>query len=318
MKRLLCILLLLSFLMPMLFSCRKDDTEIRVGVLSGPTALGMLALMEEENPQYLFEAPYTSPDLILGDITSGKLDIAALPTNNAAMLYNRGTDIKVIALNTLGVLHLLDSTGTVTELDDLAGKTVYVPNAGSNPEYVVRHLLREKGISANVDISIVQPAALQTAFLSGSAPIVVLPQPAATATAKNAEAQGKTVTSLDLSLAWSEISDTPMVQGCLVANATFLEKHPRAVEAFLDEYEASVAYMTAPENLDAAANLAVAHGIIPKPQLAKLAIPKCAITYVDGREMKDALSAFYDVLGSHSLASIGGKLPDDDFYYHGK
>lgn len=315
MKRIVCFLLTLCLLIPLLAACGPDKTTIRIGVLNGPTAMGALKMWEDGDTRYEFTL-YTSPDLILPDIAAGKLDIAALPTNNAAAYYNQyEKDTRIIALNTLGVLYLLDSTGTITSLDDLEGKTVYVPNAGSNPEYILRHILDENGINATVETSIVQPAAIQQGLLGGTVTIAVLPQPAATATVLNAKANGKTITALDLSAEWDKIEDTPIAQGCLLASAEFCEEHPRAIREFLEAYEASVDYMTDPQNLDAAAELVVAKGILPKAPVAKQALPKCAIAYMDGAEMKAALEAFYAILYEYNPASIGGAIPDAGIYY---
>lgn len=319
MKRIVCIIMVICLLIPLLAACAPDDTKIRIGVLSGPTAMGALKLWNDNDPRYEFTL-YTSPDLILPDITAGKLDIAALPTNNAAAFYNaNGKDTRVIALNTLGVLYLLDATGTVKSLSDLAGKTVYVPNAGSNPEYIVRHILEKNNINATVETSIVQPAAIQQELLKGTIEIAVLPQPAATATVVNAKTnKNMDISMSDLSAEWNKIETTPIAQGCLLASAEFCEEHPRALKDFLEKYEASVSYMNNAENLDAAADLVVAKGILPKAAIAKKALPQCAITYMDGADMKETLEAFYGILHSYAPQSIGGEIPDATFYYDAK
>ena len=315
MKRIVCIIAIICLLLPLLAACGPDDTTIRIGVLNGPTAMGALKMWEDGDTRYEFTL-YTSPDQILPDIAAGKLDIAALPTNNAAAYYNQyEKNTRVIVLNTLGVLYLLDATGTITSLSDLEGKTVYVPNAGSNPEYILRHILDEKGINATIETSLVQPTAIQSGLLGGTIQIAVLPQPAATATVLNAKSNGKTLTAIDLSAEWNEIEDTPIAQGCLLASAAFCEENPRAIKEFLEAYQASVEYMTATENLDAAAELVVAKGILPKAAVAKQALPKCAISYVDGEEMKATLKSFYEILYAYNPVSIGGAVPDDAFYY---
>ena len=321
MKRIVCLILALCLLVPLIAACGKDDdaqgdVTLKIGVLSGPTAIGALKMMKDGDARYNFADPYASPDLILSDVIAGNIDIAALPTNNAAALYNNGADIRVIALNTLGVLYVLDTTGTVNSLADLAGKRVYVPNAGSNPEYIVRHILAENNINATVDTSVVQPMEIRNRLLNGEIEIAVLPQPVATATVVAASSQSKTITTpIDLSTEWNKIEDTPIVQGCLVANADFCEEHPEAIEAFLEDYANSVEYMTTAENLDDAAALAVEYSIIAAAPIAKKAIPKCGIAYMDGKEMKTALDAFYTILHSYNPASIGGAIPDSDFYY---
>ena len=320
MKRILCFLLALCLLLPLLAACGPDETTVRIGVLAGPTAMGALKMMKEGDARYDFEI-YKTPADIRADIESGKLDIAALPTNNAAIFYNQGMDLSVIALNTLGVLYIVDATGTVTSLEDLEGKTVYVPNAGSNPEYILRHVLAEHGVNATVETAITDASMIQSALINGThnehtVEIAALPQPAATATVIKAKSQGKTITTpVDLSAEWNEVEDTPIAQGCLVANGEFLRKHPRAVEDFLEKYEASVAYMTAAENLEAAAALVVEYEILAAAPVAKQALPKCAITYMDGAEMKAALEAFYGILHGYKPQAIGGSLPGSDFYH---
>lgn len=326
MKRILCTTLALFLLLPLLFACAADDTTVKVGVLAGTTGMGAVKLIEEGNEQYEITIyPATNPNALLADLTAGKVDMAAIPTNAAAKLYNKTEGkIRVLALNTLGVLHLVDTTGTVTALEDLEGKTVYVPMAGQNPEYVLRHLLREKGISATVVTDISDADALATALLSdeganAAVRIAVLPQPKVTVLkSQNAnlpEGKRKALTSLDLSLTWDEVEDTPIAQGCLVARTAFLEEHPAASRKFLKDYKASVEYIGNPENLDAAADLIAKHGIIPKAPLAKAALPYCAIEYRAGKSMKDTLVTFYEILYGFDPASVGGALPGDGFYY---
>ena len=309
MKRIVCLLLMICLLIPLLSACAPDDTTIKIGVLNGPTAMGALKMWADADPRYEFKL-YGEPRQILSDIAAGDLDIAALPTNNAASYYNQhGKDIRVVALNTLGVLYLLDGTGTITSLADLEGKTVYVPNPGSNPEYIFRHILDKTGINAIVETV---PAPAQVPVENG---IGVLPQPAATARALAAKSEGNILTAVDLSVEWNKIESTPIAQGCLIASADFCEKNPDALGDFLEAYRASVAFMTAPENIDAAAELVVTKEILPKVPVAKQALPKCAITYLDGEEMKAALDAFYAILYEYNPDSIGGAIPDAGFYY---
>lgn len=336
MKRILCFTLALCLLLPLLVACNSDDDTIRVGLLSGPTAMGALKMMEDADPRYTFKICKT-PDEIRSELESGNLDVIALPTNLAATLYNKGTDLKVIALNTLGVLYIVDATGTVKTLEDLEGKTVYVPNAGSNPEYILRRVLKQHGINATVETKYTDAAVIQSAFVNGLEngdviEIAALPQPAATATVISAKKAGKTVTApIDLSAEWDEVESTPIAQGCLVATTDFLEENPGFIEGllnqqdtaekltpvkeFLTDYEASVAYMTDPANLDAAAKLAVKHGILKAEPIAKQALPKCAITCKTGAEMKAALEAFYTILYDYNPAAVGGTVPASGFYY---
>ena len=323
MKRILCFFLALFLLLPLATACGTDDTTVKVGVLSGTTGMGAVKMIEEGDERFSVEIySATNPQALLTDLTAGTVDLAAIPTNAAAKLYNAtGGKIRMLALNTLGVLYLLDTTGEIETLADLEGKEIYIPMPGQNPEYILRHILAENGIEANVKTDIADADMLATALLSNAAQhadvtIAVLPQPKVTVVKNQAAQQGKALTvALDLSAEWDKIEDTPIAQGCLVGRADFVDKNPALVLEFLRSYKASVEFVADPENLDEAANLIVSCGIIPKAPIAKAALPYCGISYLAGRDMRATLTAFYGVLFEFAPASIGGKLPLADFYY---
>ena len=323
MKRLLCFLLAACLLLPLLAACGSSNTTIKVGVLAGTTGMGAVKMIEDADARYEITIyPATTPEALLNDLTAGVVDLAAIPTNAAAKLYNKTTgSIRMLALNTLGVLHLVDTTGTVSSLADLEGKTVYVPMAGQNPEYILRHILAENGINATVETSITDADALSTALLSSegenaAVQIAVLPQPKVTVVKNQAAAASIALNTLDLSTEWNEIEETTIAQGCLVGRAEFVDNNQRAVKEFLAAYKASIEYVAAPENLDAVANLIVANGIIPKAPIAKAALPYCGLAYVDSKTMKDTLTTFYGILYDFDAKAVGGSLPDENFYFN--
>ncbi len=323
MKRILCFLIAILLLIPLFVACSPENGPVKVGVLSGTTGMGAVKMIDEGDERFSIEIyPATNPGALLTDLSAGKVDLAAIPTNAAAKLYNAtGGKIRVLALNTLGVLHLLDTTGEIETLADLEGKTVHVPMAGQNPEYILRHILAENGINATVVTDIADADALSAALLSNEAQfadvkIAVLPQPKVTVVKNQAAAAGKALTvPIDLSVEWDKIEDTPIAQGCLVGRAEFVDNNPAAVLEFLKAYRASVEFVADPENLEEAAALIVSCGIIPKAPVAKAALPQCGIAYLAGRDMKATLEAFYGVLFGFAPASIGGALPLADFYY---
>lgn len=323
MKRILCLLLALCLLLPLLVACAPEEDVIKVGVLKGTTGMGIVMMAEEADPRYkitFYDA--SNPQTLLSDLTSGKVDLATIPTNAAAQLYNKTEGkIRMLALNTFGVLYLVDTTGTVHSLADLAGKTVHVPMKGANPEFIFRHILAENGIEANIVTDISDADLLSQALLSNEGEnagvqIAVLPQPKVTVVKNQAAAKGVSLTvPIDLSAEWNKIEDTPIAQGCLVGRTDFVEENQPAVLEFLRSYRASVDFVAKAENLDEAANLIVKYTIIPKAPIAKAALPYCGIGYSAGTTMKATLDAFYRVLYDLDPKAVGGRLPGDDFYY---
>lgn len=297
--------------------------QINVTVLSGTTGMGMAKLISEKesgkaalnyNFSIISDATQVAPAII-----SGMTDIAAVPTNLASTLYKKTNGgIYVLALNTLGVLYLLENGNSVNSIENLKGKTVYVPGAGTNPEYILKYIIEQNGLTVGTenadvifDYTYSSPDALATAAISGLANIVLLPEPKVTAVkSQNANIR----TALDLTAEWEKkAGEGTLVQGCIIVRKEFADAHPNEIAKFLEEYKASVNFVN--ESSSEAADLIAAAGIIPKAPLALKAIPNSNITYVDGVTMKTALSEFFRILYSVSPSSIGGAIPDDAIYY---
>ena len=296
-----------------------NELEINVSVLNGTTGFGMAKLMNDAkngnatlNYQFSVE---TDATVVTAGLINGDIDIAALPTNAASVVYNKTQGgVKVLALNTLGVLYVVENGNTVKSINDLEGKTIYAP--AQNPAFVMEYVAKLAGVNVTIDTTHAQPAALMQ-FVAGSpeGTLAVLPEPVLSV-AKSKNANLNTV--LDLTSEWSaKATDSELVQGCIVVRTEFLENHPQEVEEFLESYEASVNYVNT--NTAETASLVVDLGIYAgAAAVAEKAIPKCNIKYVDGDEMKAALSGFLAAMETVNPTSIGGKLPADDFYYNAK
>lgn len=336
-------ILALTLALLMLFSvtaCKDnkkgDDASgpVRVYTLNGTTGFGMAKLMEDAQngafttESYTFEVKSDATE-VLAALASGSVDIAALPTNAASTIYNKTQGgVEVLAINTLGCLFLLNGgEATVTSIADLGGKTVYAP--AQNPTFILTYLCQQNGLEVITDgtptasqvlidsTSYAKPDALRDAAASGAAKLAVLPEPMVTIAVNKATKAGNTLKiDLNLTTEWDKLPGkaNTLVQGCVVVCKEFLEAHPTAVENFLKAYEASISYLN--ENAEAAALLVKEHGIFENDAIAKIAIPKCNVKYVDGAEMKTAISAYLEILYSINAKSIGGAVPAEDFYYN--
>ncbi len=288
--------------------------DIRVAALSGSTGLGMAKLMSDDEAnttvnRYTFDV-YDAPETLLPEITAKKYDIAALPTNVAAKLYNKTEgDLQILAVNTLGVLYLLEiGTKNVTSVADLSGKTVYTTGQGSTPEYALKYILEKNGVT-DCNIVFETTADLVVSHAQEGA-LLMLPEPKVTAV--KGQVEGVTV-ALDMTAEWNKVCSTPMAQGCVVVLKEFAQNNPEAVAQFLKEYKASIEFVR--DNPEDASAMVAKFGIIPKAPLAAKAIPNSNLTFLSGSEMKSVLSPFYQVLFDADKSSVGGKLPGDNFYY---
>ncbi len=307
MKKLLAILTLAVMLFAL--GCAKAPAEpVNVAALKGPTGMGISYMMDDKT-KYNVELQ-DAPDVVVGKFVNGEIDIAAVPLNLAAVLYNK-TEGNVVLLNldTLGVLYIVENGNTVNSIADLAGKTIYASGEGATPQYVLDYLLAQNGLTDKVTVKYVgEHTALAAMVASGEAQIALLPEPFVSAvTVKNPDVR----VALDLNTAWEEASGTKLVMGVYIASRTFYNEHPDQVKAFLADYAASVEKVNT--SADAAQKIADL-GIVGSTDIAKQAIPRSYIVSITGEEAKTAASAVLNVLFTANPKSVGGKLPGDDLY----
>lgn len=311
---LLSLLLVFSLVLGGASAQAASEDAVRVITLNGTTGFGLAGLIAaneagEASQAYSFSVE-TDASNVTAALVSGDCDIAALPTNAAAALYNKTEGkVQVIALNTLGVLYVVtDGSVEIKSFADLDGQTVYAP--AQNPTFLFQALCDANGVKVTIDNSYAQPAELNTAVTAGEAAVAVLPEPLLTvARAQNKDLQ----VVLDLTEEWDKVF-TPgsLVQGCAVVRTEFAEKHPDKVAAFLDDYAVSVQLLS--DDAAKAAQCIEEAGIFQKAAVAEKAIPRCNICFIAGEEMQTQLSAFYDILLKVAPQSIGGAVPGDDFY----
>ena len=290
------------------------ELPVRVMTLNGTTGFGMAGLIAAHEAgntglNYSFTVE-TDASNVTAALVNGDCDLAALPTNAAAALYNKTEGkVQVLALNTRGVLYLVtDASSEIAEIADLDGQTVYVP--AQNPTFIFDHICKANGIEVTIDNSYAQPAELNTAVAAGEVSLAVLPEPMVTV----ARSQNKDLkVALDLTAEWDKVSvPGSLVQGCVAVRTEFAAEHPAEVAAFLEDYSASVELLTS--DTAAAAKAIEDTGSVAKAAVAEKAIPNCNICFVTGEQMEEELSAFLEIMFEAAPQSIGGKVPAEDFY----
>lgn len=332
MKKLLAFLLTLTLVFA-LVGCSDTDTtstpnvstdseaytavDMSVAYMTGPTGIGMAKLNADSDAKltannYTFTVATAAPD-ITGKFLKGEINIASVPTNVAANLYNKSNGkVRMLAVNTNGVLSILEKGNTIKSVADLKGKTIYSTGKGQNPEYILNYILNKNGINPATDVTInfVSSDDLKAKLISGEAEIAMAPEPLATAVMVQNKQLNR---ALSINDEWSKVSDTELMMGCVIALDSYVEANPKAVEKFLEEYKSSIEYATT--NIDETAAYCEKYGIAPKAAIAKKSIPICNLCYVTGTDMKTNVNGYYSVLFDADPTSIGGKLPADDLYY---
>ncbi|MBO4235430.1 MAG: ABC transporter substrate-binding protein [Firmicutes bacterium] len=298
-----------------------NDVAVNVVALKGPTAMGMIKLMNDAAEGtlqgYSFQLA-AAPDEVAPLIIQGKVDIAAVPANLASVIYNKTEGgVQVLNINTLGVIYIIEKGEMVNSADDLRGKTIFASGQGATPEYALRFILSENGIDADNDVNIEwksEHAECLSALIESEDGVAMLPQPFVTTAMTKAE--GLRV-ALDLTEEWNktqEDSENPsqFLTGVTIVRKEFAEEHPGAVKEFMEQYKSSVEFVNG--NVAEAAEMIGAFDIVPAP-IAEKALPACNIVFITDSDMEVALSGYLSVLAEQNPQSIGGALPGADFYY---
>lgn len=302
---------------------QAEPVDVNVMALKGPTAMGMVKLMDDadsgnvDTENYSFEIA-ASADEVTPKLIQGETDIAAVPANLASVLYNKTEgQIQVLAVNTLGVLYIVENGDSIHSVSDLAGRTIYASGKGSTPEYALNFILEKNGLTPGTDVTIEwksEHSECVSALAQDPEGIAMLPQPfVTTAQAKNPNLK----VALDLTEEWDKVMEneetkSSLLTGVVVVRKEFAEENPEAVEDFMDRYADSVKYVN--DNVEEAAKLVGNYDIVTEDVAVK-AIPVCNIVCITGEDMKEQLSGYLAVLKDANPESIGGELPGDDFYY---
>ena len=332
-KKIVAIMIVMTFVMGMV-ACDIKSTNIgenetdeklketmRIGTLKGPTGMGMAQLMSQsEQGEAALDYEFSvmgSPDELVGKIVSGEVDVAAVPTNLALTLYNRTEgQVQLAAVNTLGVLYVLENGNSIQEITDLVGKIVNASGKGASPDFIFRYILAQNNLTVDQDVMLdfkLQHAELAAALVAGDVEVALLPQPhVTTALMRNEDLR----IALDITKEWGKVSEdvSKLAMGVVIVQKEFAKKHGETFDIFLDEYKDSVAFVN--EQIEDAANLIEKYDILPNAAIAKNAIPYANIVYIDAQEAKPFLEDLYEMLFEFEPRAVGGKLADEAFYYN--
>lgn len=318
MKNFVKILAVLMLAVALPFVCAAENAEttapIRVAALKGPTGMSVAHMMTENDGTYEFTL-VGAPAEVNALVISGQVDIASVPINVGSVLYNKTEGgVKALALTTRGMLYLLEKGDSIQKVSDLEGKTILYAGQGATPEYVTEYILAANQVNATLETE-AEHAAVASKAIEGLADLVLLPEPQVTnVLMKNPDFRIALDITEEFAAAAKKngVEDAQLSMSVVIVRKEFAEAHPDQVAAFMKDLEASIAF--ANENVAEAAQEIAALEIIPAAKVAEKALPSCRLVFVSGEDMQAQAAPLYDILFSANPASVGGKVPDADFY----
>lgn len=318
-KRKVLKLLVLALVIILTFTCftgcgdnKELSAPVKIAALNGPTGIALLNMIDSEKPYEI--TTYQAPTDAVAKLVSKEVDVALIPSNLVANLYNK-TEGQIVALSpvAMGMLHMVENGNSIKELSELKGKTITISGKGGTPEYVLEKVLLSAGLTFD-DVKVnwlANHSDVNAELLSKEGTIAVIPEPFYTVAM--AKGQGKVNEIFDLEKCWEEATGEELPMGVIVCQKSFVEERKDDVEILLNDIKASVEKIA--EDNESAANLAVEKGFFAEYEIALKAIPNCEITFKDSAESKKTLETFFKTLFELDPKSIGGKVPGEDLYY---
>lgn len=294
----------------------KDPQEISVYMPNGTPAISMSEMVKEnkkigENYNINYKIENTSDSLVT-EVLKGTPDIAIVPSNLAAQVYNKDLGYVLAGTTGWGALYLV-STDEEVEIKDLSGKEVFNIAKGLTPDLIFREILSANGLGEEqVTLSYVGgPTELAPYIVSGKANLAVVPEPALTVI-KGKKPELKILANLNEE--WANIfqMEKGFPQASIIIKKDLVENHKEFVDEFITKLDASIDWVN--DNVAKAAEYSVEIGVNFEVPIIEKSIENSNLDFVHVQETKKEYEKYYEVLMNSNEKSIGGKMPDEKFF----
>lgn len=286
-----------------------DDSSKKVSIII-PTGTPSLGVASAINNSSIVEANIVSgSDPLVAAFTNGSYDIVVAPVNLGAKLYNANANFEYVLYKTIvwGNYYLV-ANEEILSIKSLDGKKVLVFGKNSTPDVVLQTLAIAKGI--DVEFEYVNDVSTANSYLlTGKADIIVSAEPSLTKISSN-----KSFYTFDLQQAWKDLTGSySLPQAGIFVKKSL--KNNQAVLNVLNKMKQSVDMATTNPNelvkdaVSVDSNLAT----IGQDTLEK-AIGNCNLRVEENDQ--EAIEFYFEkVIALGIGVTVGGKLPDEAFYY---
>ncbi|MCR4952526.1 MAG: ABC transporter substrate-binding protein [Treponema sp.] len=288
--------------------------KIRVGVLNGPSCIPCVWITE--NPEFQF-SKHADPQALLPKMIKGEVDVGFLPVNVAAKVYNSSNHkIILCAVTGNGNLRLITSQKNIKRISDLKNVRVNVAGQGATPEYMFKYLLQKNNVQIETKTGVrldfsVPTAQIPAMLISGKIDNAVLPEPFATIACMKSKNLYTAVDFQNEYLYFSGKTDYPLT--VMVVRSDYAYSHQNELENFLTAY--AKASKETVKNPAETGRLCEKYNMGLTQAVVSASIPKSNYVFQTAAESIDKIESLLNIFIECDAASIGGKLPDSDFYY---
>ena len=308
-----------------------ETVTVNVVVPDGSPAIAIAKLVSE-NPTFAgYDISYTIVEgatQISAAILNNTANIAIAPLNLGATMYNKGMGVKLVTTNVQGSLYMVGKNmpadaPTVEKLASLKGKVVYNIGQGATPDLTFKYILDHFGIGyvegdtaaeGVVTLNYVNTGSELIPLLKqGKAEYGIMGEPAVT----KANANAGTSTIFDIQALWQEATGSATAgfpqAGVFVKDSLLTSEHAAFIEWFVTKLQENDEW--APANPDTVSSALTSAGSTSLAGLTSATITACNLDTVKAVDAKAAVNTYLKVLFDFNNATVGGKMPDDNFFY---
>ena len=251
-------------------------------------------------------------DALVVDMLRREGDIAVVPSNFSAQLYNKNLDYKILGTVGWGSFYVV-SRDNIKSLEELKGKEVYTFGKGLTPDIIFQSILEKKGIDKkDIKINYLSNGnEVASLYLGKKVDTIVIPEPMLS------KVLSKSLSSnivANLNDEWKNIieSDLGYPQSTLVVKEEVYNTNPKLVEEFISKLTESISLIyknqdKTTENIKLN-NLGIDTSILDK------VLTRANISYTQVVDCQEEYHKYFEILESVNKKVIGGRLPDEEIY----
>ncbi|MDU7965784.1 MAG: ABC transporter substrate-binding protein [Paeniclostridium sordellii] len=295
----------------------KEDVSVKVSMPDGLPSIALSKLaFENKNIKDGYNVNYNiekTPDNLSTTVMKGEADIAVVPSNMAAIAYNKTKNYEITGTTGLGSFYLV-SNDDIGGFKDLKGKEVVNTGKGLTPDITNKFIIKSNGLNEkDINFTYVNSAnELVPMIVSKKANTAIVPEPALTSLKiKNPEI--KVVKSLNEEYKNITKSDYGYPQATIIVKSDFAKNNKEFINLFLEEVKESIIFVNS--NPDKAGEYCEKIGVGTKKEIINKSLENANLQFIGVEESIKDYKGYYKILSEYDIKSIGGKIPDEKVFY---
>ncbi len=286
----------------------QQTLKATISAPKSPAIFPSILLAEQQKDIELIT--WETADTLLAQIQKKQAQFIALPLNMGANLYAKGMPLQLIQVNTFGSMFLVSTDDKVQKLEDLAHQNIFVPSQGGPPDILTNYLIAQNNIP-DVKLSFVNLSEIGQQLASGAIQHVVIPEPLLSIVQANL--QTDLHIAINFEEVWQKQFSKQLPQTGIFVNKAWASSNQHAIKQFqaLSEQAITDLYQQPDVSLPLLSDFFKSN-----KKIMNSALTNSSLHFQTAQQARNETEAYFKILLEIAPDSIGGALPNEDFYYN--